>query len=135
MTRYAPGLSGGGRAVIPLSHHVIPAKAGTHGSAGRGAAQWIPASAGMTIRGAIGTGSALCRVVLLAPAQYLGHLRQDRHRDLGRRDRADRQPDRAVDAGEVGSGETHFLQAVAPPPMRALRAERADIEALRTQSH
>src|SRR3954452_2111702 len=96
MTRYAPGLSGGGRAV---------------------------------------TAAPSARLRLLAPAQYLGHLRQDRDRDLGRRDRADRQTDRAVDAGEVGIGETHFLQAVAPPSMRALRAERTDIEALRAQRH
>src|SRR3954471_23224349 len=96
MTRYAPGLSGGGRAV---------------------------------------TAAPSARLRLLAPAQHLGHLRQDRHRDLGRRDRADRETDRAVDAGEVGVAKAHFLEPIAPPRVRALRAERADIEALRAQGH
>src|SRR4051812_32462700 len=94
MTRYSPGLSGGGWEV---------------------------------------TAAPSSRLRLLAAAQYLRHLRQDRDRDLGRPDRADREADRAVDAGEVGIGEADLPEAVNAPCVRALRAERADIEALRAQ--
>jgi hypothetical protein len=59
--------------------------------------------------------------------RLLGH---DRHRDLGRRNRTDRKPDRRVDARDIS-----FLGALRPQPVAAFgvrlpRAERADIEAV-----
>src|SRR4051794_8693586 len=78
-----------------------------------------------------GHGGAVSPLASSRPGAIPGPSPQGSTPRARRRDRADRQTDRAVDAGEVGIGETHFLQAVAPPSMRALRAERTDIEALR----
>src|SRR5205085_5098624 len=60
---------------------VVPAKAGTHLSAARAIAPWIPASAGMTIEEAlleVLSMITLCRLggsrLGVTPAQNLGHL-------------------------------------------------------------
>ena len=60
-------------------------------------------------------------------------LAHDRDRDLGRRHRADVEPDRRMDARERGVGDALRLQPLEAPAMRLLRAERADIEAIARQ--
>src|SRR4051794_9087571 len=71
----------------------------------------------------------------IAPSdpQRGGDLGDDRNGDLGRPARPDRQPDRAVDALEIGLAEAGGGEPLAPRPLGLFRAERPDIEAPRPQ--
>src|SRR6266851_1238454 len=66
-------------------------------------------------------------------AQGGGDLREDRDGDLGRRQGADIEADRTVDAREVGRSEACLGQALAARGVGFARAQRADIEGLRAQ--
>src|SRR6185503_14918225 len=55
-----------------------------------------------------------CRLGLVALAQHLGHLAEDRHRDLGLRYGADIEADRRVDARQLVVAEAEFAQPFEP---------------------
>src|SRR5207302_11466730 len=58
------------------------------------------------------------RRLVLCLAQHLGHLAKDRHGNLGLRHGADREADRAMDAGELGVAEAKFLETTNAGCMR-----------------
>ena len=62
--------------------------------------------------------------------QIRDDLAEDRDRDLGRRDGADIEPDRSMDACEIPLAEPGGGEALHPPAVGFLRTERPDIEAI-----
>jgi len=66
-------------------------------------------------------------------AQAFGDLRHDGDRDFGRRDRADVEADRRVDAGQIGVADALPAKPFEAARMRLPRSERADIEAVARQ--
>src|SRR6202034_1834574 len=65
---------------------------------------------------------------LFRQPQLRGDLGHNGNRDLGRRDRADRQDDRSVNTGDISLSGALRLEAFAAPGVGLSRAQRADIE-------